>query len=197
MYWILLGLFVCLTFYLILRPVYFSLSRVLWPCKPITIETARNYYATLSSVYTIIFGFIGIILGFIYFIGRKRFDADNLNIDQIRKRLDLIISKLDCINQITTKILLNCSSCSNDKNSLMAEIMSTWQTVSSLLENNSILLSLTNLETDSIVLVYSIIEQEILYDDLSKRSEAFRQKLTQKYIYSMRQARIVLYNKYP
>jgi len=182
--------------YFVIRPVLFSIGSLNWPCRPISLEEARNYYSCLSSISASFIGFSGLILGFLYFVGKQKFDKDNRRKDQIRKILDVVLSKTDSIDQLCNKILYNTALCVNDKKSIVADVTSIWRTLISIVENHSDSLQLKNDDTNSIVAVYSLIEREILNRDLTSITQKEQGKLHADYSNLMRQTRKVLYSKY-
>jgi hypothetical protein len=142
------------------------------------------------------FGFIGLLLGFLYFHGRKRFDAQNRKLDQLRNVLDRIIEKMDFVNQRTLDLILNYPDSNSLKRNCIANITSSMQEVNLLLEHNCLVIGLSDEDLNTIAKVHSMIEKKILLTELSNESEKSIRSLEQKYSHLMRQARMTLYQRY-
>lgn len=182
--------------YALLRPVFFRIDAVLWPVRPISLEEARNYYSVISAFASVIFGFSGLLLGFLYFARRQRFDLANRKRDQLRNILDVLIDKLDLIDRSCNEILTNCASCVNDKNSLIADVHSSWNTFTSILENHTKFLEFEDTRIYEIVEMYSTVEKQILLQDTSTLSKQKLVDLIHDYNSLMRRARDILYSRY-
>jgi uncharacterized protein YuzB (UPF0349 family) len=185
-----------LILYALLRPLFYRIDAVLWPVRPISLEEARNYYSVLSSFASVVFGFSGLLLGFLYFIRRQKFDLTNRKRDQLRKILDVLIDKLEFIDQACNKILTNCGSCVNDKSSLVADVKSAWNTFTSILENHNKFLEFNDTSIYEIVEVFSTVEKQILLQDTSILSKQKLGELTHNYNYFMRRTRDILYSRF-
>lgn len=183
--------------FITLKPVRRIDSDILVSKNSIPFEEARIYYSILSSICTIIVGCLGLILGFIYFHGRKRFDAQNRKIDQLRGLLDRVIDKMDFINRQTLGLLSTYSDETTSKNTWIAtEITSAFEEIELLLEHNCSFLCLSDEELLEIAKLRSTVEQDILLCDLSVLYEKEILVLKKRYVFRMRKAKMILYQKY-
>jgi len=189
-------LFSLLLFYTLVRPIFYRFDALTWPTRPLSLEEARNYYGILSAITTVLFGFLGLLLGFLYFIRRQRFDLANRKRDQLRKILDMVINKIDFIDSSCNKILNNCGSSVNDKKSIVADVSTSWNTFNSILENHAGFLQFQDLDVYEIAAAYSVVDIEILKQDTATLPKQKHAALVYDYNAKMRKARKILYSKY-
>lgn len=125
-------------------------------------EAGRNYYQILSSIFSIIFGIIGLVLGYFYYKDKKNFENNNLKNQSIRQRLELLLEELDKYDSNVLSIINNL--CRDDHELTLARtlIKSSNEKIVVMLELNHILFELSNDEIKDILAIHSFIDNNVL-----------------------------------
>ena len=161
-------LYVCLTLYFIFCPFYEKSLETIFVPRLHSLTSARNYYTILSSVSTITTGFLGLLLGYLYFVKRNEYDARSSHANRTRDRIRFIIDDLNRYDELVSEILSCCCLTNSELQRTRSKIELVFDKIEALPENNETLLKLDLKEIKSILSVNSFVEQtsEIMQFDI-------------------------------
>jgi glycerol-3-phosphate acyltransferase PlsY len=85
--------------YMYVAPVVIKGASVL-RVRSLNLANAKDYYGILSSWISFFVGFMGLVLGYVYYRHKLNIDSSNAANEKKRKRLDDLISKLIKMSKI-------------------------------------------------------------------------------------------------
>ena len=149
------------------------------------------------SIATIVYGIIGLSLGYWYFNKKIEIDKNDLRNDRSRNRLTFIYDELNRTDKLTSMILDLDISSNESLSKIRAQLDRMFLLINLYLDNNENLLGFSDDEIKSIIAVHSfIINSEILssleFKDL-KKEECSKEDV--KYIEILQEARTILLQK--
>jgi predicted transcriptional regulator len=125
------------------------------------LTSARNYYTILSSISGIVTGFLGLLLGYIYFDRKNKLDETAKNRERRLNRLQFVIDQLnkydDQVDEIISSRVTDVESLSRCR----SRILRYFENVQILIEHNEILLGLCDDDLFHIMRVNSYVEQSV------------------------------------
>ena len=190
-----------ITAYLLFNPFIFrDINTIIYPRHINDLQTARNYYQILSSVLTILFSIVGLILGYFYYINKIETDANNAKRERIRKRLDSLIAELNEYDDLVNTIICLNVKDKDELKFIRNKINRSNEQISSQLEQGDTLFGLSKDEIKTIIRIHSFVEQnpflmEVDYDELIKSDQSLIWIIKNDYTERMQEARRICYCK--
>lgn len=123
------------------------------------LDDARNYYSVVQSIFTIIFAFFGLILGYFYYSNRKKFDKSNLENSRIKTNLDKLYTVLDSLNEAVLSVLNHCFENELMLNKIRMKINQNWDIIETLLETNSNFLEINDADKRRFIKLNAYIQK--------------------------------------
>lgn len=90
--------------YFFVAPIVVSGATVLRP-RQLSLSEAMSYYTVLSAWVTLWVGVVGVLLGYLYFKSRLKFDSESLSRDRQRAQLSLLLERLDKVDVSMGRVL--------------------------------------------------------------------------------------------
>jgi hypothetical protein len=159
-------------------------------------DYAKNYYAVLSSVSTIILGCLGIIIGYFYFNDQKNTHLISQKKEQQCRRLEAFLLKLDKYDEYVHRVLAPSIPNEKELKLIRTYIVASFESVQAVLEQGYELLGITEDDTRAILKVNSFVDNNEIITSYSY-TKLMKSTLTDtrnEYIELMREARTRCYN---
>lgn len=185
------------TFFYLFSPLYWKAPSAIIFHKLHSLSDARNYYTVLSSVSSVLTGFLGLALGYMYFVRRNEFEVKTSLTNRMRARIQLIIDQLNKYDEQVDEILSGRCTLDNDLERARGKIERLFEIVEILIDNNEKLLKFTMDEIKIVMAINSFVEQkpEIMELKGSELNKADLYAIRQTYIEMIQDARRMLFLK--
>ena len=150
------------TLYFISNPILMDLHQILRPHSLKTLEDARNYYTVISSVATTILGFLGIILGYIYFTKRIAIDKEFKKRQEQHRHLELLLNEIDNHDKTVYKILLNAIKDEKELHCTRGEIGRFFDNMTPILEDGKRICGLTEVAIEKTIEMHAYVDKSFI-----------------------------------
>lgn len=153
-----LAIFALITHF-ILYPLFFKDLNSIFTHQLDNLITARNYYSTISSIVTTFSSFAGVTLGLFYYFHKKENDEKAGRNERIRTRIKLIIDQLNTYDSLVAEVILKRVENEKDLEKVRGKISRCPEIINAILENNEKLLNFKPNEVETIMKLFSFVEQ--------------------------------------
>ena len=181
--------------YFIVVPLYFKYPSQVLVHELCDLSSARNYYTVISSISSTVTGFLGLLLGYIYFDRKNILDEQLKKREQSRNRLQFVINELSKYDEQVDEIISLRISKDEELSRCRSKIQRYFENVQVLLEHNELLLGLKDDDLNIIMMVNSYVEQskEIMELDFDKLQNMNMSEIRATHIDNMQEAKKICY----
>jgi hypothetical protein len=189
--------YIIVSIYFLFSPLFVKSIDVVLKHNLHSLSDARNYYTVLSSVSSIVTGFLGLILGYMYFKMRNEFESNSSLSNRMRGRTQLIIEQLNKYDEQVDEILSGRCTLDEELKRYRGKIERLFEIVEILIDNNEKLLKFTEDDIKTVMYVNSFVEQtpEIMEFNIIELGKSNLSDLRQTYIEKIQDARRMLFLK--
>lgn len=145
--------------YFLFNPIYILGLRVLKPRLINSLEEARTYYHILTSIFSIIFGISGLLLGYFYY--KSKLDEDKRSSRRTiqKSRMELIFNQLNELNEVIFILFYNCSTNESETKKNKLRINTRKDSILTLIEHLEPLIEFNDRELTDLINLISFLEK--------------------------------------
>lgn len=197
---IVLVIIILVALYLLINPLLIKPISVYYPRYLANIDDAKNYYSLLSAFFSVIVGLFGLTLGCFYYFNKKQTDKDVSEKDKKHKRIEALINELNTYNNYVLTVLCSNINNTNELTLLRAKLISCFDNIESMLQQNYTLYNLNEEDTKVILKVNSYIDKNPIiihstFEQLKSIKSDELNKVKDDYYSLIKEARRVCYSK--
>ncbi len=154
-------------------------------------DNAKNYYTALSYGFGVIFGTIGLFLGYFYYTNRKKFESDIKRMENRRAHLNLFIQELNDYDLTVQKNINFSFGNQSELDQIRSDKERHFEIIQDMMEDGLRLLGFSRNDVSAIIRVNSFVDKNELISHLTfpdlTRNSLQNQKL--RYLDLIRKAR--------